>query len=620
MLNSGLLDGAVALGSGGDSLTLTDGALLVGDADGGLGIDAFVLDGAGSYDGAFTAFESLTKTGSGTWRLNGGPSSATATQIVGGELAVNGTLASQVAVGSGAVLSGSGTIAGDVASSGGTVSPGSSIGTLTVTGNYTSDAAAALRAEIDDAGAGDRLAVGGTAQIDGALSIEPLAGDYRRGGKTYDLLVAGGGLTGEFATVTVSQPLKLVLEYLPDRVRLLTLRSDFAATGLTGNQRAVGRYLDAITPAPGTDLTAVFFALSSLGDAAVPDALDQLHPEVYDAYTSTSFASTRRLTLAAEDRIAELAKAARRPGKSAAESRVAQLAAAVPGSVATEEARAAISQRGGWVTASGSGISQDETDGHVGYDSRAFDLIAGIDGRILDRIVAGVAFDLSDAQIDWSNRGGDGDASGVAGALYLGYLGDRLHGEALAGYGHDWYDTERDITFGGIDRKARSDGEADRLFAAIGGGYTVFQQGGWTAEATAEFSYIHLAANAFEEEGAGSLNLEVDDRSEDSARLLLGGTVGHDLALTSHWTLSPHLTLGWAHEFIDGNRELVSGFSGLGTTFTVEGAEVPRNSLLVGTGVALSDQQTVALSFGYESEFASNRTSHAIAAHVALAF
>jgi hypothetical protein len=259
--SSGAFEGDVSLGNGADRLTLQEGALLDGAADGGAGADAIVLDGSGTYAGAITRFETLSKTGAGAWRLTGGPSSVSATTIAAGELAIDGTLSTSMTVLPGGTLSGSGIIVGDVTSGGGTVSPGSPTGRLTVSGNYASDANSTFRAAIDDAGGGS-LSVAGTALLDGRLEIDPMPGDYS-GGQVYDLLVAAGGVTGQFALVLVTQPLDFVLAYLADRVRLTTLRSDFTALAETPNQRAVAAYLDDINPPPGSDLETVFVELSS---------------------------------------------------------------------------------------------------------------------------------------------------------------------------------------------------------------------------------------------------------------------------------------------------------------------------------------------------------------------
>ena len=623
--NFGAINGDVSLGAGTDRLTLNQSSVLIGNADGGTGTDTMILDGSGNYAGTIQNFETLTKTGLGAWRLTGGPSFATATQIAAGELIVNGSLATQLTAAPGATLSGSGTVNGNVTSIGGTVSPGDTVGTLTVGGNFTSDAASTLRVEIDDAGGGDRLTVGGAAQIDGTLQIDTLPGNYSTGGQVYDLLVAGGGLTGEFDAMTVSQPLRLVLEYLPDRVRLTTLQGDLATVGETENQRSVGRYLDGIAPVPGSDLANVLLEVSRLDSSDLPDALDQLNPEVYDAYTFEVFAGVRRLWTATVDRIRMLAAARNETPTSMPAEIAAQIASIEPAadlSIAGAAPGFGIAPLpgSGWAAVAGGVLNQDESDGHVGYESKSLDVIVGFDGEVYDRVVLGLAGSVSSANIDWTDHGGDGDATTASGGLYGAYLGETFRLEALGGYGHDWYDTDRSIEFGGIDRVAESDSEGDHVFGAVGGGLTLLDRADWLLEATADLSYVKLWADDFEETGAGSANLEVDDRTAESLRSVLGGVLARSYTIAPKRTLTPHVSLGWAHEHMNDGHDLVAGFSGLGTTFTIEGADAPRDSLLVGAGVALLQEDSVALSLRYEGEFAGERIGNILAARLSLRF
>jgi hypothetical protein len=108
-------------------------------------------------------------------------------------------------------LSGDGTLTGSVNNSAGTVAPGASPGTLTVSGNYTQGASGKLEVEIAGTGAGqfDRLAVGGNANLDGDVSLQPSAGYAASAavGDSLDFLAYGGTRTGGFASTTVSATL-----------------------------------------------------------------------------------------------------------------------------------------------------------------------------------------------------------------------------------------------------------------------------------------------------------------------------------------------------------------------------------------------------------------------------
>jgi Ca2+-binding RTX toxin-like protein len=105
----------------------------------------------------------------------------------------------------GGVLSAAGQLGGSLHNSGGAVSPGSgSVSTLTVTGDYTQGANASLRIQVDGATAHDRLAVGGTAALDGRLEV---SGPYAPTlSDEFPFVTSGGALSGAFATETGMNP------------------------------------------------------------------------------------------------------------------------------------------------------------------------------------------------------------------------------------------------------------------------------------------------------------------------------------------------------------------------------------------------------------------------------
>jgi hypothetical protein len=142
---TGTITGDIRLEGGSDFLTISEGSVFTGLADGGSGandeleVETLSIDTlAGSQ---FVNFEAFRKTGSGLLGVQG---------VLGVDLALveQGQLAIQpgstlqatvgVSVASGASLVGSGTVAGDiVVDPGGFLAPGLSVGTLEVSGDIT---------------------------------------------------------------------------------------------------------------------------------------------------------------------------------------------------------------------------------------------------------------------------------------------------------------------------------------------------------------------------------------------------------------------------------------------------------------------------------------------------
>jgi uncharacterized protein with beta-barrel porin domain len=120
-----------------------------------------------------------------------------------GTLSVNGSVAGNVAVGSAGTLGGNGTIAGSVVNTG-TLAPGNSIGLLTVNGSYVQAAGSTYQVEVNNAGQGDRINVGGAAAIQGGtVQVLAAAGSYAHS-TTYTIVRATGGVSGVYSGVTAT--------------------------------------------------------------------------------------------------------------------------------------------------------------------------------------------------------------------------------------------------------------------------------------------------------------------------------------------------------------------------------------------------------------------------------
>src|SRR5690606_23392118 len=119
------------------------------------------------YAGQITGTGGLHKSGAGTLALTGASTYTGTTEISGGVLRVDGSLASAVTVHAGALLAGKGTVGGLVVN-GGTVSPGNSIGTLKVAGDVDFSGGV-YEVELDATGQSDRIAAAGKATLDGGI-------------------------------------------------------------------------------------------------------------------------------------------------------------------------------------------------------------------------------------------------------------------------------------------------------------------------------------------------------------------------------------------------------------------------------------------------------------------
>ncbi len=135
---------------------------------------------------------------------NGGSVSCVATTIYAqGTLVDDGSLTSaSVTIAPGGLLRGNGSVSGDVSSSG-QIAPGDSLGTLTIVGNLTQDAASKLIFEITGTSpdAQSHLSITGSATLNGKVEVRFTDGFLPVQGQVFELIDVSGSVSGSFAQV-----------------------------------------------------------------------------------------------------------------------------------------------------------------------------------------------------------------------------------------------------------------------------------------------------------------------------------------------------------------------------------------------------------------------------------
>ena len=156
-----------------------------------------------------TGVHGLTKIGAGTLNLNGTNAYTAGTEVKGGLLSVNGSIANILV--NGGSLGGTGTVGNvTVGGNGGTIVPGASAGVLH-TGSLTLTSALGVAIELGGLAAGtqyDQIQASGSVTLGGAnLSLSVINGFAPALGDQFTILQATGPISGQFAqgtTVTVS--------------------------------------------------------------------------------------------------------------------------------------------------------------------------------------------------------------------------------------------------------------------------------------------------------------------------------------------------------------------------------------------------------------------------------
>jgi uncharacterized protein with beta-barrel porin domain len=638
VFNSGTITGtggtAIIFGGSLNTLTLASTSVISGLVN-GTGTDIFQLGGAGT--GAFDAsllgagrqysgFATFNKLAGSNWTVTGNSNFAGATNVNGGILSVNGSLAnSTVTVNAGGTLGGNGTV-GNTTVNGGTLAPGNSIGLLTVQGNLVFTAAASYMVEVSPTNA-DRTNVTGTATLGGAtVNASFAAGTYVN--KQYTIVNATGGVIGTFnGPVNTNLPggFKSSLSYDANNV-FLNLKLGFTPpVAMNANQQNVANALVNFFNTTG-GIPMVFGTLTSAG-------LTQISGELPTASQQTTFdAMNLFLGLLTDPFVAGRGDPVNAGGGAspfAADDREA-LAYAANGkarSTSERDAYAAVYRKAPiiadpftqrWsVWAAGYGGSQT-TDGNavLGSNNTRSSIgggAVGADYRFSPNTLAGFALAGGGTNFNVNGLGSGRSDLFQAGAFVRHTNGPAYITGALA-YGWQNITTDRTVTIAGSDL-LHANFNANAYSGRLEGGYrfvTPWLGGiGITPYAAGQFTTFDLPAYAEQVlAGTGMFALSYLAKSVTDTRSELGVRSDKSFAMQNGvFTLRGRAA--WAHDF-DPDRNIGATFQTLpGASFVVNGATHAADSALVTGAAEMKWLNGFSLAGIFEGEFSNVTRSYA---------
>ncbi|MCL6251545.1 hypothetical protein M3P36_10910 [Altererythrobacter sp. KTW20L] len=522
--NNGLIESAT--GAGGvavqftgttdDIFELQTQGVVIGTVEAGAGNDLFALGGEGSASFDFgligtqyNDFESFEKIGSSTWTMTGISNVEAGFAVHAGVLLANGSLGGlDFTVHSGAVLGGTGTL-GNVVSAGGTFAPGNSIGTITVNGDFTLDAASVLEIEVSPDGSSDLVVVNGAVELGGA-TLSVIEGGSFGGADPFNYLIIDndaadpvggtfGAVENDLAFLTPSVQYDggdgndVVLTLTPKTTPTPTPTPPplFPTAAETWNQQQAASVLDTFGAAPGSDAENVYLDILFMSGASARAAFDAASGEIY-------------ASVLADTALAGMAQAER------------MLARAHSG---TGE---------GWALWLGGTARK----GHLAGDGNA----ARVDG---ENRGAELGFEYRGAGNGWAIGAAagylDGDVAVPGSSSGAEYDGWTLGAYARFGTGNAGLSASaaidhasldlgvwRQVVLGAVNRMASSAVDLDSLSLAGELRYGFAVGGGWAAGPLGSVRHARVDLGSFAETGAGSLNL-ASSGGDDSVTRWGGG-------------------------------------------------------------------------------------------------
>jgi uncharacterized protein YhjY with autotransporter beta-barrel domain len=236
----------------------------------------------------------------------------------------------------------------------------------------------------------------------------------------------------------------------------------------------------------------------------------------------------------------------------------------------------AMSRLGFFVNGSLRRGSQDTTTYETPFDFRSNSVTAGLDYRLTNRLILGLALGHSSGTTTFSDGSGRLDSSSNSASLYATFYQQAFYVDVMGSYGHIDYAAARSTTFS-INPNVQaipsncSAGECSVITTGSTGaqqlafdtniGYS-FNQGAFTYGPDVSINYTRVRVNGFEENDPNESGLALTF-GEDTGESLLGKAGGHIAYAIKlpFGVLLPEARAHYIHEFKNDQRALSVHFS-----------------------------------------------------------
>jgi outer membrane autotransporter protein len=582
-----------------------------------------------SYGGSISGVGAVLVNGPGIVFFTGVNTYTGNTIVNQGTFALNSALPnSPVSVNSPATLKGKGLIQSLNLS--GTISPGNStIGTLTITNNFTMTPSSTYKAEVSGNGASDLVGVGKRAQLNGTLDVVTVGSRQTLKNKTFTILTGAQGVAGKFANLVSGNRVKYTVKYLPTSVQVainaLQEFTELFNSSDTSNAARTARYLDtfADNPPAGSDLSGVVSVLDGFlnagNTAGLTSALNQIQPSLFREF---GFLSSAQATLV--NKTVRMQQQYRREGvwdktlvlECICPTRLASFQHLVgnqpmkgflsQNSFSSGTAKpkrkgllgfqdegnikgAPLAQRvrneltSMWIEPYGqvnrkSHNSHGGTrNGNGGVKSHTSGFSLGGDAQLCKNTFVGLLGGYSNTPFDWKSRRGNGHMNTTNLGIYGTWMDDSglyVDGQVIGG--NNRFKSWRKIAFGSINRTAHESHRALQLSTDGEIGYAMALPC-FTVQPFLNLDYILVHENSYKERGAQSFNLNIKSKTAQFLQGELGATIYHTYVV-NETLIRPAIQLGWVQKRpFEHNGHVKGGLVGQPQTLIVVGDNRTRN-------------------------------------------
>ncbi len=556
----------------------------------------FGTDNPSTFDGKLSGSGKIIKEDNGILTLSGDNSFAGTIEVKGGIVKLDKDSffppEAKLNIAPDAVLTGIGYV-GNV-NLDGVVAPGNSIGTLNVA-SVSFDKGSNYMLEFDE-NASDLIVSNGSVTVNPGADLTLAYSLYTIPQEKYTIVTSNEPITynGEFNLINLLPRYNFALEYDPQAITLAYVSvNDFYAKGNAGEAaKCFNRLIDKFTP----DLVDIATVLYAQTPSEWQHSFEQFQPAAFNdiAFAETNVAQRVRQTYSVH----------------LFEQRV--------------EACPTDKQIGLWFTPFVERVHQsgDGNSEHHGYKENFTGFTAAADYLFMKHWMVTGGFSFADSSLSIVDGKAHGDFKTYSGSFGAIWTGDHFFIDALASYLFSTITAKRRIPL--FDRTAHHSQESNQYLGHLGVGYdfkfSTSDIGTVHLYPFIDVDYLYITQNAYDENGAKSLDLKVSSKNYDYLRPEAGIGIGYTVCF-EYVNIITDLSASFVREFRFLGKKTKARFREGSCEFTVEGLD-PENNLIVPqfkiTGVA--PKIGLSISLLYHGEYGAHFIENAGEAELKFSF
>lgn len=215
---------------------------------------------------------------------------------------------------------------------------------------------------------------------------------------------------------------------------------------------------------------------------------------------------------------------------------------------------------------------QDDRHGVTGFESQTAGIAVGLDGVASDRWRAGGLLAYADSDVD-SNRSGPRQTVQVKTYELVSYASYNLDANTDVNLqldvGHNDNQGLRRVSFGSINRTARSDYDSLAAHVSVGIGHVIPMSETTNLTPSVRVDYLHVQTDGYTEAGADALNLRVDDSTFEELVLFSDLKLAHHF--NDHFKTVGNVSVGY--DTLNDRAQSSAAFVGGGAAFVTKGLD-----------------------------------------------